>query len=147
MDAKDLVAEKIVEEPFVVAVSKDHPLAARTRISFKSLDGVPIVIWPRYLAPDLYDELVRYFKIAGARFNSALETFPLNSLICAVAAGVGVTFVPDCARDNPQKGVVFRSLRPPRPTVKWGIVYKQKNLGGAQEAFLKVVRDVFQVPG
>lgn len=145
VDAPDLVIEKIVEEPMLLAIPESHPLAARARISFKTLDGVPLVVWPRYLAPDHYDRLVKYFKDAGARFNSVLETFPLNSMVSAVAAGIGVTLVPDCSRDNPQKGVVYRKLQPPRPTVTWGVVYKQRELGGAQAAFLSVVREVYKL--
>jgi len=147
VDAPDLAIEKIEEEPAMLAIPEGHPLAARTRISMKSLDGVPMVFWPRHVAPDAYDHILKYLQNAGARLNTVLETYPLNSMICAVAAGVGVTFVPDSARDNPQKGVVFRSLRPPRPTVEWGIVYKQKDLGGAEVAFLGVVRDAFKVQG
>ena len=143
VDADHLIVERIVEEPYILAIPAGHPLASRTRLSFRSLDGVPLVFWPRHLSPATYDDLVRYFKKAGARINPILETFPLNSLICAVAAGVGVSLVPECARDNPQKGVVYRNLTPPRPTVEWGIVYLARNLGGAQKAFLQVVRRVF----
>ncbi|HEV3027412.1 MAG TPA: LysR substrate-binding domain-containing protein [Planctomycetota bacterium] len=146
VEAPDLVVEKIVEEPFIVAIPEGHPLARRKRMTWKSLDGVPVVIWPRRLGPEPYDKIVHHFKIAGARFNTALETFPLNSLVCAVAAGIGISFVPDCAHDNPQKRVVYRSLVPPRPTTAWGILYHRESLGGAQEAFLRVVRKLYRMP-
>jgi DNA-binding transcriptional LysR family regulator len=143
VEAQDLVVEKIAEEPMILAIPQGHPLAARTRIAFKSLGGVPVVIWPRHLGPEQYDSIVRHFKNADAGFTTALETFPLNSLVCAVAAGIGVSFVPDCARDNPQKEVVYRNLIPPRPTTAWGMLYRKKPLGGAQKAFLKVVRETY----
>jgi len=146
VEAEDLVTERIVEEPLVLAIPEGHPLARRPRIAWTSLDGVPIVIWPRRLGPEQYDAIVRHFKNAGARFHTALETFPLNSLVCAVAAGIGVSFVPDCARDNPQKRVVYRSLVPPRPAASWGILYSQGSLGGAQEAFLRIVRKLYRMP-
>jgi len=146
ISASNLDIETILEEPMVLAVPAADPLAARNAVSFKSLDGVPMVMWPRHINPEMYDTILGYFKAAGARLNTILETFPLNSLVVAVAAGIGVCLVPDCARDNPQKGVVYITLRPPRPTVEWGIVYRRTNLGEVQEAFLKVVRQTFRVP-
>jgi DNA-binding transcriptional LysR family regulator len=145
VDEPELVAEKIVEEPMMLAIPEAHPLAAQKLVSFKSLDGVPFVIWPRHISPVSYDYVLGFFKRAGARLHTALETFPLNSLVCAAASGIGIALVPECSRDNKQIGVVYRNLRSPRPKVEWGVVYRPKNLAGAQEAFLKVVREVFQV--
>jgi len=144
INAPDLVAERLTQEPMLVAIPEGHPLAARKRVSFKDLDGVPLVIWPRHISPESYDLFVRYFKNAGARLQTILETYPLNSMICAVAAGIGLSFAPECARDNPQKGVVYRNLKPPCPTVEWGIVYASRPLGEAQQAFLSVARNLYR---
>jgi len=68
----------------------------------------------------------------------------MTSLICAVASGIGPTFAPECTRDNPQKGVVYRDLKAPCPTVQWGITYASRILGEVQEAFLDVARDLYR---
>jgi DNA-binding transcriptional LysR family regulator len=138
----DLIVERLQEEPMILAIPGSHPLADQKSISFRSLDGVPVVMWPRHIGPASYDKLLDCFKNAGARLNTALETFPLNCMVCAVASGIGVSFVPQSARETPQRDVVYRDLRLPRPMVEWAIVYRSKSLGGASDAFLKVVREL-----
>lgn len=143
VEANDLVVERLVEEALVLGIPQGHPLAVYSRVSIKQLDGVPMVMWPRYHSPASYDRVLGYFGKAGAKLNMVLETFPLSSVICTVAAGVAVCLVPESARDNPQKGVVYRTLRSPRPTFDWGIVYRPREIGGALEAFLQVVRTTY----
>ena len=58
-DLEGFRKEVIVQEQVFVALSRSHPLAARTRIDLKDLDDLPLLLWPREQNPTYYDYLLK----------------------------------------------------------------------------------------
>ncbi|MET3708140.1 LysR family transcriptional regulator [Arthrobacter sp. UYEF6] len=51
--------ETIVKEQVFVALSRNHPLAARAHIDLGKLEDVPLLLWPREQNPSYYDYLLQ----------------------------------------------------------------------------------------
>ncbi len=132
--------ETIQTESHVAALPQGHPLASRSRVPIRALGGCPFVIFPRYAAPDLYDLMMRHMRDNGARPNVVLEPIPVYGILAAIAAGVGVSLVPECLQGLRQDGVVYRPVTGPRLPITWSIAYRPGALEGARAAFLDVVR-------
>lgn len=141
---KDLRVERFTKEPFMVALPERHPLARRPGLSMKDLDGVPLVFFPRYGNPVLHDEFTRRFREAGATFNIILETLPAYGIVSAVAAGIGSALLPDSLRDIRWKGVTYRSLTGPGPSLEWAAACPRGPISRIQESFLEVIRSLYR---
>lgn len=146
LPSQDVVLEPTLEEPYVLALPVGHPLARRASVPLRALHQVPFVFYPRHVNSELFDEVIGFMKGAGAVPDIVLEAFPVQAMLSAVAAGIGVTLIPDGMRDIRQKGVVYRRIPPPVPTIGWALAFRKGPMDAAQEAFLDVVRSVYGKP-
>jgi hypothetical protein len=48
-----------------VGFNASHPLASSCSVRLRHLEGNPLIIFPRYMAPPLYDALLRTCRDAG----------------------------------------------------------------------------------
>lgn len=144
-EREKFVVEVILREHLMIALPKGHPLAAHSQLGVRDLKGVPLVMYPRYGAPEMYDQTMRYLRSAGTDPNIVVEVMPAYGILSSVAAGIGVALVPECLLGIRQEGVVYRKMKAPRLPITWAIAYRPGKLDGAREAFLKVVRRLFPV--
>jgi len=105
----------ILREKNGVLLPADHPLASRTTIRLRDLEGTPLVLFPRALNPGFYDKILTACSRAGFTPRIAEEVWPRANGIGLVRAGIGATFVcPSEARHLPPE-VAFRPLEGPAP--------------------------------
>lgn len=138
-----LVTEPLLEERYMVAMPDDHPLSRWTRVPLRSLNGVPFIFFPRHVGPEVFDDVMGFLRMAKVTPKTVLEAFPAYAILSAVAAGIGTALLPESMEDLSLKGVVYRRLLPPAPTIKWVLAYKHGRIGGAQAAFLEVARELY----
>jgi DNA-binding transcriptional LysR family regulator len=111
-----LRVETVLEEPVVVALPEAHPLAARPRLALDDLEGQPLVLLTRAGAPGLRDALDHAIERLGGEERIAQEVPGMQSVVGLVAAGVGISLVPESLHELTRRGVVYRPLEgdPPR---------------------------------
>lgn len=97
-------------EPFVVALPEAHPLLQRKALALPELAGQPMVMFPRHLAPEFYDQIRLACAEAGFVPDLAGETAGYGRILEAVAAGTGVSLVPASVRRLALPRVRFRPL-------------------------------------
>lgn len=115
-DHEDLVSRVLVDEPFVAALPRRHPLARGPKVRVADLAGEPFILFPRPLAAGLYDAVVSACQRAGFSPRIVQETTQIPVMISLVAAGLGVALVPACVQSLKWKDLVYRPLEQPRPT-------------------------------
>jgi len=64
-DASGLRCTPELRQTLGVMLYKSHPLAARRRIDMKELRNYPLVMFPRSVAPGLYDEILSVCRARG----------------------------------------------------------------------------------
>lgn len=129
----DLDFDPLVDEPFVLACRRDHPLARRPAVEWAELAGHDCIA----LAPGSGNRLLIEQGLAGSgarpRWNCEAQHVP--AVLSLIEAGVGVGAVPQLAltRDTPLVGV---PLVAPRIARSVGVVRRRgRPLNPAAQAF------------
>jgi LysR family transcriptional regulator, hydrogen peroxide-inducible genes activator len=108
---KDLELQPIRTEPLLAAVPKQHPLASSDSLSLADLRGESFVLLrDGHCFRDLSLSICRS---ANVNPNIAFESGQFSSILGMVAAGIGLSLVPDMAVDR-NAGCRYVRLRDPR---------------------------------
>jgi DNA-binding transcriptional LysR family regulator len=97
-------------EPMVLALPWDHPAAVRRKLAFDSIADEPLLIFPRGIAPSLYDAVLAFYREMGATPHIAQQAIQMQTLVNLVSAGMGLAWVPASVMQLQRPGVVYRPL-------------------------------------
>lgn len=106
-----LQAWRALREPLVMALPDRHPLAAHRSFTFDRIASEPLVIFPRSMAPSLFDAIVGHYRTGGVTPQIAQEANQLQTIVNLVSAGMGVAWVPASLMQLQRPGVVYRALQ------------------------------------
>ena len=111
LSAKSLRTVVLLREPFIIALPAAHPLTKHRTLSLQAVAKEPIVMFPRHLAPQFHDTVVGVFRRARLSLNVVQEAAEYQTITSLVAAGLGISIVPESVANLGRKGVVYRPLR------------------------------------
>jgi LysR family hydrogen peroxide-inducible transcriptional activator len=107
LEASDLMSRALFEEPFLAALSPEHPLAARPAIAEEELAPDILVLADGHC---LRDQTLAACGRGGA-LGGPLRAASLSTLMNMVAAGYGTTLIPGLAAGAAQDaGLALRPL-------------------------------------
>jgi DNA-binding transcriptional LysR family regulator len=110
---------EVMTEHLVAAIPVGHALAtAASSISVKRLASEEMIMFPRAIAPALFDEILGFCRTAGFTLRIAQEARQTQTIISLVSAGLGIAIVPASIRHLKRKGVVYRSFKEETPLVR-----------------------------
>jgi DNA-binding transcriptional LysR family regulator len=133
-----LHVELFAKEPLLIALHRDHPAAGATRVPLASLAQDPWVLFPRAIAPQLHEHVMRLCQQAGFTPNVAQESREVYTTVGLVGAGVGVTIIPETVQRMSWTGVVYKPI--PRASVRLSMVRPSGPVRPVVETFLAVAR-------
>ena len=102
----------VAEEPLVLALPEQHPLAQVPRLRLAAVLAEPLVVFPRRIVPTLFDAILALYHAAGRSPHIAQEAIQMQTIVNLVSAGLGVAWVPESVRQFQRPGVVYRALSP-----------------------------------
>lgn len=123
-----VTAELLVREPLALALPSTHGRAREKAIALSTLAAEPFVLFPRHTAPGLHDAVIRMCVAAGFSPAVVQEAPSWSSVVCLVAAGLGITIAPLSAGDLRPRTVVFRELRGASGWAELAIAFKKQEL-------------------
>jgi DNA-binding transcriptional LysR family regulator len=141
LEEPGLVVKTISREPWVVALPETHRLARRRNINLRSLSEDQFILFPRELAPSLYDQVIGMYLEAGFSPRIALEA-QMQAIVSLVAAGIGVAVVPASLQNLRRKGLVYKPLPSSVPKVELAVAWRRESVSPVLQSFLSVVREV-----
>ena len=97
-------------EPLVMALPERHSTAAHDSVRFDAVAAEPLVIFPRQIAPSLYDAVLSCYRAYGATPHIAQEAVQMQTIVNLVSAGMGVSWVPESVMQLQRPGVVYRRV-------------------------------------
>ncbi len=97
-------------EPLVLALPQGAPWSAASRLRPASLLAQPLVIFPRLIAPSLYDAVLAFYHRHGITPSIAQEAIQMQTIVNLVSAGLGLAWVPESMKFLQRAGVVYRPL-------------------------------------
>ncbi|HEY9696211.1 MAG TPA: LysR substrate-binding domain-containing protein [Trichocoleus sp.] len=139
IDDSFLQTMTILEEPLVVALPENHSLIHQSCISLLSISSAPFILFPRLLAPGLYDQIISLCQQSGFSPNVVQEAIQMQTIISLVAAEIGIAIVPISLQNLQRTGVVYRSLIEPTPKAQIAIVWRKDDRSAVIQRFLEVV--------
>ncbi|MDQ2646859.1 MAG: LysR substrate-binding domain-containing protein [Myxococcota bacterium] len=135
-----LSAECVRREPLVIALPIDHALARQSRLELARLAEEPFVFFPRPRAPWFFDLLIGLCQKAG--YNPRiLQEVPQADVLSLVAAGFGISIMPESVREMRRADVVFRPFVG-APTTELLLVWRSEDTSPSRRAFVNLVRQV-----
>lgn len=133
--------EELGRERLVVAVPSDHALAGGGPLALADLREEPFVLFPRALAPELHDHLTGLCRAAGFSPRIAEEAGEGHTIIGLVAAGLGVSLVPDTLLEWGRHHVAYRPLTSRAATLAMCLGWRRGDRSAVVESFLEVARE------
>lgn len=109
-------------------------------VTLAELAALPLVIFPRRLAPGFYDIITGCYGAAGLTPHIGQEAIQMQTIVSLVSAGMGVALVPQSLRNLRRTGVVYRPLAGQAPIVETGLVWRTADVSPVLAGFLEVVR-------
>lgn len=140
----------VLREPLVVAMPAEAADAAEAAeaadaaadapVRIADIASLPLVIFPRRLAPGFYDIITGCYGAAGVTPRIGQEAIQMQTIVSLVSAGMGVALVPQSLRNLRRTGVVYRALADPAPVVETGLVWRTDDVSPVLAGFIDVVR-------
>jgi DNA-binding transcriptional LysR family regulator len=138
-ESEGLTLELLVDEPTVMVVPTGHPLSRSTSVSLGAFASETIILQhPRELNPDSYDSIISAFKSAGFSPESSLEAPQIVSVIPMVAAGLGVSIVPQSMSHILTDAVTYLPIDGNAPRALLELAYRQNDPSRAVQNFAAV---------
>jgi LysR family transcriptional regulator, hydrogen peroxide-inducible genes activator len=126
VDLAGLEVRELYEEPFQVAVPAHHRLAQRAAVRLEELQNESLLLLTE--GHCLRDQALALCSRAGVQEHQDFRATSLETLRQMVAAGAGVTLLPELAGKGAYgstRGVAIRPLARPVPTRHVGAVWRK----------------------
>ena len=115
----------LFDDPFLLALPADHPLASLETVSPQDLEGERVLLLEQ--GHCLRDQAVSFCRGLGIVELDGLGATSLSTLVQMVANGYGVTLLPRLAVQSEMRdpcSIVVKSFRQPAPQRKLGLVWR-----------------------
>jgi DNA-binding transcriptional LysR family regulator len=100
----------VLAEPLVLALPATHVAATQRGLRFADIGAEPLVIFPRAIAPSLFDAVLSFYRGRGLTPRIAQEAIQMQTIVNLVSAGMGVAWVPQALTQLQRPGVVYRRV-------------------------------------
>jgi DNA-binding transcriptional LysR family regulator len=120
---KESGCRTIAREPLVLALPASHPLAKRRTLRLQDVLPLPLVTFPRRIAPSLWDATFGMYHEAGQLPQVAQEAIQMQTIVNLVSAGLGVAWVPASVQEFQRSGVLYRTVQGQVPGCETSLVW------------------------
>lgn len=136
---RDTESELILEEPMRIALAQGHPLAASKKVKVEALSEED---WLCGRAPSSCRQyVVEVCRTAGFEPRISFESDDYKVLQGLVAAGLGVTLLPELAGEHP--GVVVRDIASETPVRRvWAVSRETASRSPAAAEMMAILRKI-----
>ena len=138
----DLRSLEVATPPFWAALPAGHPRADQPSTSLAELADEDFVLFPRDIAPQLYDTVITACRAEGFSPRIAAHAHPAQSIIAMVAGGFGIGLIAARVQRLDRPGVVYRPLTGPVPRLGIAVLTGPGEPEAAARTFVQAAVDV-----
>lgn len=132
---------KVLSEPLILAAPSGMAgLESGLPVRLQDLPRLPLIIFPRPIAPALHDGILACFRAAGVTPEIGQEAIQMQTIVGLVSAGMGLALVPQSVSNLMRPGVEYRALLDPTPQVETGLAWRRDNASPVLQGFLDLLR-------
>jgi DNA-binding transcriptional LysR family regulator len=137
---RELAVEVVRSEPLVAVLPEAHALAAADAVPLEELAGEPFVVYPSHFRSVVHDAVEETCAAHGFHPRVALEVSETATLVSFVAAGLGVSLVPESVEHMTVHGAVYRPLAREAAAVELAVAWRRDDDTPVLQRALDVVR-------
>ncbi|WDZ96264.1 LysR family transcriptional regulator [Herbaspirillum sp. WKF16] len=130
----ELGVVELPAEKLKVALPRTHPLARRKSLRLQDLASENFIMVPRGKGSALYDEIFSACQAAGFDPQVIQLAPQLTSAINLVAAGLGISIVPEAIEQVQLAQVRYIEIREPAPRAQLSLAYHPQSIAAARFA-------------
>jgi DNA-binding transcriptional LysR family regulator len=138
----EFALEPVMHVELRLALAPEHPLAKWRRIPLAKLRKEQFIIVKRSAAPALHELLLRICRSVGFEPHVVKQSDHAQSILDLVAAGIGVSIVPEHFQRY-QSDLVLRHLIPKPPAIPLCMVWRKDDNSPALHALRAMIREHF----
>jgi DNA-binding transcriptional LysR family regulator len=127
----------VARERLIAAVSASCKLARCRRVDLKDLASYTAIMPAGHSASGFYEQVRMAYQLAGVRPERVHNTRLLQTGLLLVAAGVGVSLVPESFQSIHVKGVEYKRLKVQPPLVELVAAWRQDNSSPLLKRFIE----------
>lgn len=131
---------KVLSEPLILATPKNF-LPDQPSCQLAHCVGMPLILFPRKIAPALHDTILGCFHSSGITPEIGQEAIQMQTIIGLVSAGMGIALVPQSVSNLQRPGVTYHNLSGEVPMVEIGIAWRKDNPSAVLQAFLHLLEN------
>lgn len=99
-----------------------------------------LLIFPRKVAPALYDLIMQEFASAGLNPKLGQQAIQMQTIISLVAAGMGYAIVPESVANLGRQGVLYRNWIGTQAKIELGIAWRRDDQSPVLANFLSLLQ-------
>ena len=139
-DGEGLAVEPLVEEPMVIVLPEWHPRAGDRSMPLAALAEETLILFPRTIGPGLYDAIIESCQRAGFSSKLGQEAPQISAMVHMVAAGFGVSIVPQSITQIHVKGVAYLRIEGEAPRAPISLAYRRDDRSTVVRNFVASAR-------
>ncbi|TXH35452.1 MAG: LysR family transcriptional regulator [Rhodospirillaceae bacterium] len=140
IETDEFEQEVVQFDTLAIALQSTHPLATAESVTLDLLEREPFVAYGGRLRPNFCDYLRRLCRDAGIKLQVAMQVDQPETALGAVAAGYGISLVPQSLAGQGREGVVIKPISdrpPPHPLMA---LYRRNEPSPVFQDLLTIVR-------
>ncbi len=134
-----LTAHDLFDEPFLLALPKGHALSKKNKVNLSDIENEELLLLEE--GHCLRDQALEACGKIGARDRSGFKATSLETLRHLVAAGAGITLLPEMAIQKNNSKMLVKEFPKPCPSRKVGMLWRQNS---ARLVCCEKMRELFQ---
>ncbi|MBN2243099.1 MAG: LysR family transcriptional regulator [Acidobacteria bacterium] len=132
----------VARDRLIVAVPASCKLARSRRVGMKDLAAWPAIMPAAHSSSGFYEQVRSAYQRAGVRPERIHNTRLLQTGLLLVAAGLGVSLVPESFQSIHVKGVAYKKLKVEPPLSELAAVWRRDNASPLLGRFIKTLSEL-----
>jgi DNA-binding transcriptional LysR family regulator len=139
-DSGGLEIDLVVEEPMLIVVPAAHHLTSKAFVPLAALTDEIWILHPRSIGPGLYDEIIACCRRAGFSPKTGMEVSAMSAAVHMVAAGFGISIVPQSLQQIHAAGIAYLRIRGDGPRATISLARRRNDPSAAVRNFVAMVK-------
>ncbi len=127
-------------EPLILAIA-EHRRKRKAATQLQTYKDLPIVLFPRKIAPAFHDRILSCFQQRGLTPEISQEAIQMQTIIALVSADMGIALVPQSVSNLKRPGVYYQNLSDIQAEVEIGAAWRKDNESPVLKAFLNLLEE------
>ena len=127
-------------EPLILAIA-EHRRKRKSANQLSSYKDLPLVLFPRKIAPAFHDCILSCFQQQGLTPKISQEAIQMQTIIALVSADMGIALVPQSVSNLKRPGVYYQNLSDIDAAVEIGVAWRKDNNSPVLQAFLNLLEE------